>query len=104
MTTEQPSVTQQFDAPSGKSFLQGREAANADQANVFGDEDFAPLGTNKRALCFEVVVQYCFFEGTVDDYAEVHRFWGKVWHQTASGPQAELIIDGEDFCAYQEED
>ena len=103
---EPSSVTQQWDERTGQHFLQGTESADADRANVFGDSGYSPAshGLNKRALRLEVEVRFRFAEGGVDDFAEVHSFWARAWCLTADGPQAEILIDGEDFNAYHEED
>lgn len=102
---EAPSVTRRFDEDTGRHYLQGRETADADRANVFGDADYKPAGygLHSRVLVYEVEVLFRFSEGTIEDYAEVHSFWAKAWHDTPTGPQAELLIDGEDFCAYHED-
>ena len=99
-----PKVVRQFDAKSGQHFLRGREEATADIANVFGDEDYRPLSIYGGELCFEVEVRYCFFEGTVDDWAEVHQFRAVVWGNSEAGPKARIIIEREDFNAYHEEE
>lgn len=103
---EPPSVTRQKDERTGRIFLQGLETADADRANVFGDADNKPSGRglNTRPLLTEVEVRYRFFEGSVEDHSEVHSFWAREWSKTSKGAQAEVLINGEDFNAYHEED
>jgi hypothetical protein len=104
-STKTPSVTRQREEETGKDFLQGRETADAKRANVFGDGNYNPFGARNanRSILFEVVVKYRFFEGTIDDYCELHSFWVKTWKDTPDGPRAEPFINGEDFCAYHED-
>jgi hypothetical protein len=96
------SVMRQHDETTGQAFLQGRETADADTALVFADRYYNPIGHSNRPLVFEVEVKYRFFEGTVDDYAEVFSFWSKVWGDSPDGPQSEVMLNGEDFCANHE--
>lgn len=103
--TKIPSVTRQRDEKSGKDFLQGRETADAKRANVFADGDFNPIKASSpnQPFAWEVVVKYRFFSGTIEDYCEVHSFWVHTWRDTPDGPQVEIFINGEDFCAYHED-
>lgn len=103
---EPASVMRQTDERTGQSYLQGVETADADRANVFGDAFFTRhrRGLGSGLLFAEVEVRYRFFEGTVEDYAEVHSFWVRLWRDTPDGPQAEIIVNGQDFCADHEEE
>lgn len=100
------SVKQHRDERTGQPFLQGLETANADRANVFGDAGYSPSGRglNTRSIVTEVEVRYRFAEGGVDDFAEVHSFWARAWSQIPGGLQSEILINGEDFNAYHEDD
>ncbi len=103
-TAKSPSVTRQRDEKTGQFFLQGRETADKNGANVFADADYRPISAHNshHRIGTEVIVTYCFFEGDIDDYGEVHSFVVQTWRDAPDGPEATIFINGEDFVAYQE--
>lgn len=105
MTNESRLVVK-ADESSQRQFLRGLERADADGANVFGDENFVPLSSSPIGkVSFEVEVKYCFFQGTIDDWAEVQSFRAWQWVVRDDAPERWSMgrDEWEDFLAYHED-
>lgn len=92
---ERKTVTKQFDEATQKYFLQGVETADENRANVFGkwketphDNDYeghyvpatrSGTTTELDDIGVEAEVKFCWFDGDVDDHAEVYHFKIYCW-------------------------